>query len=105
MRRIYKYPIMSDFVKIKIPVLVENGVEVDFKSQVLHLDYQNKIPCLWILVDTGARIATRCIETFGTGFEIPENILLRDFLGTLQNPPYVWHFFYNAKESYDVTNC
>lgn len=47
--------------------------------------------CLWALVDTDAEIERRLVQRRGTGFEIenPDST----YLGTVQEDPFVWHFF------------
>jgi len=71
-------------------------------AQVLTLQMQNGIPCLWFMVGQDAsETQTRTFEIHGTGnpFVLEEKGVERGYIGTFQQPPYVWHVF----ERYEIS--
>lgn len=48
--------------------------------------------CVWAEVDTDAPIKTYDIHIVGTGN--PRSASCRFFIGTVLNPPFVWHVYY-----------
>jgi hypothetical protein len=61
-------------------------------AQILTVQMQNGEAFLWAKVDSEAPEEYRTITSFGTGHKIPENWNLQ-FISTVQDDPYVWHFF------------
>jgi hypothetical protein len=60
---IYKYPFeIQDYVELALP----HGAEL------LHVDFQREVPCLWALVDPKAPLTRRRIRVAGTGHPIEE---------------------------------
>lgn len=45
------------------------------------------------LVDPESTRIDRVIHCAGTGHELSEEILRAEYLGTVQDPPFVWHYF------------
>lgn len=87
-RVIWKYRLaITDVQRIMMPRIREP----------LCIQMQNGEPCLWMLVSPDPQLqqtqmAIRCI---GTGHECDgwEKIPETGYLGTVQTPPFVWHFF------------
>lgn len=48
---------------------------------------------LWQLVDTEAAKVGRRYMVAGTGHPLPDAILPSDYVGTVQQGPFVWHVF------------
>ncbi len=92
MRRIYKYQIeTTDVQKIRVPRLAETN---NFKEQVLKIDIQNEIPCIWCLVDIDEEERDLEIRIVGTGNPMP--LLSKDdYLGSymLHDGALVFHIF------------
>ena len=79
---IWKYPFaVQDQVKISMP----KG------AKIVHIE-SFRGPCLWALVDTERPIEQRTFYVFGTGHEIVD-YQYKSYVGTLIQPPFVWHFF------------
>lgn len=85
MRTIWKFP------------LGDGGpqrVEMSKGTEVLTVQTQDNRPCLWAVVDPDAEVEVRYFEIFGTGQNIHEDMGVdRKYIGTFQQPPYVWHLF------------
>lgn len=54
------------------------------------LQVQARTPTLWVEVDPDAPEEYVTFHIVGTGWDIPSGL---DYIGTLQDGPYVWHFF------------
>jgi hypothetical protein len=87
MKRIYKYPFeINDIVEMNLP----KGAEV------LSVQCQDDVPCLWALVDPEAKLLKRTFKLFGTGHDIdeaPQDHL--SYIATFQQHDglLVWHIF------------
>ena len=82
MTTIYKYQIPYDFTEVNIP----EGAEI------LSMQLQNGIPCIWAMVDTGQPKIKRKFMIVGTGKEL-HPCVLHTFIGTYQVPGFVFHVF------------
>jgi hypothetical protein len=73
---IYKYPLsVTDRQILHLPV----------GAEILTVQTQNEKPCLWAMVDPKRGTATRIIETFGTGYDITEDMgVERKYISTYQ---------------------
>ena len=88
MKTIWKFPILiSSRVNISIPK----------NAELLSVQTQRNIPCIWALVDPTEPLETREFEIFGTGHPIKcDNIYIsRNFIGTFQvnEDSLVFHLF------------
>jgi hypothetical protein len=74
MKAIWKYEIKPDIKKYKMP----KGAEI------LSLQTQFGVPCIWVLVDENEKESYKELEIFGTGHKIPdlEGNKERKFIGT-----------------------
>ena len=91
MRTIYKYTLQEiDEQEIKIHGLVD----AKFKDQVLKVESQNDIPCIWVMVDTDLPEELRHFSTRGTG-HMCSGVHADDYLGTYQlyNGDLIFHVF------------
>lgn len=73
MKAIYKYP---------IAVIDEQTIEIPLGGQILAVQMQNEIPCMWVLVDPQHVIVKRDFRIYGTGQQIPDSAGL--YIGTFQ---------------------
>lgn len=92
MRRIYKYPLITtDVQTIKVPGLVGAS---GFKEQVLKIDSQRNIPCLWCLVDDEEPEQEITLVIVGTGNPMPF-MSKDDYLGSYMvfEGEFVGHIF------------
>ena len=82
MRTIFKFPfIPRDEFKITMP----KGADV------LHVALQGDQPCIWAAVDNEEDQEPRDFRLVGTGHPLPPVEYL--YVGTFQQPPFVWHLF------------
>ena len=82
MKTIFKYKLGFGRVTASIPA----------GAEVLHFATQDRWMCIWALVDTDNAAITRHFEVVGTGHALDESAAYK-YIGTLQDPPYVWHLF------------
>lgn len=83
MKRIFKYEIpVSDDFKLSLP----KG------SEILSVQMQKSIPCLWALIDEANERENRYFKLYGTGMAIDDNL---KYIGTFQmlNGGLVFHLF------------
>jgi len=86
MKTIWKFPLdLCDQQQIPMP----KG------AQILTLQTQNGVPCIWVMVeDDAVEAEMRTFEIFGTGTEITkEKGFGRCYIGTFQRQQFVWHVF------------
>jgi hypothetical protein len=64
-------------------------------AEILSVQMQNNIPCLWVLVNPDEKDTdARNIETFGTGHTLYYDMgVTREFIGTFQTRGLVFHVF------------
>jgi hypothetical protein len=83
-RIIYKYPLeMTGYLQV---------IDMPRGAVIRHCDVQNGQICLWAEVDmTASDSKGRSFGIVGTGLLISD--AARDYVGTVQIPPYVWHVY------------
>jgi hypothetical protein len=84
MKTIYKYPVdVNDTVSVSMPI----------GSEILCVQMQNDIPCIWALVDNEKDDVLREFTWYGTGHSVKENP--GKYIGTIQmmNGRLVFHLF------------
>lgn len=69
--------------KYQIETLDNQTIEMPRGAEILHLDLQNNIPCIWALVDDKNPKEKREFLVVGTGHEIDYNIEF-NYVGTYQ---------------------
>ena len=86
MKTIWKYPLQRALTTIFMPT----------EAKILTLQVQlGAGPCLWVAVDTDKPPTKRTFALVGTGHELPEGTT---YIGTWQEPPFVWHLFEASSE-------
>ena len=77
----------------KFPLELTNKQEVQMPvgANVISVDNQHGQICMWALVNDEAEKETRTFEVVGTGHYMRD--IDRDFVGTVQQGPFVWHVF------------
>jgi len=85
MRTIYKYPLFIKEVQ---------EIETYMCFQVLSIQVQNGIACIWVLVDTSLEKQKVKIHIYGTGQEISDELYFMH-AGTfmIENDSLVFHVF------------
>jgi hypothetical protein len=81
MKRIWKYPFEIDN---------EITVQMPAEAQIVRIECQGGIPCIWALVDPIAPTIMRKFYIFKTGFEIPDGYL---HWASFEKGIFVWHVF------------
>lgn len=82
----------------KFPLAVEQRqwITVPNDAQVLSIDVQSGIPCLWMMLDPNAPMTARKIRCFGTGHDVDASH--DQFIGTVLVGSFVWHYFWGERE-------
>ena len=77
-KRIYKYPINLEYAE-GIVIKMPEGAEI------LTIQMQKAVPCIWALVDTDASVEVRTFRIYGTGHPVKyDHGVLRNYIGTFQ---------------------
>lgn len=71
---IYKYPIQITDRQI---------VEMPKQAEILCVQVQREVPCLWALVNLDGVMAKRTILVYGTGHPVPDSTQQK-YIGTIQ---------------------
>ena len=85
MKQIFKYRLPRDSETITINAHIVKWLEI-------HEQYG--WPHIWAIVDDAMPSNSWTIIAWGTGWEVPEEVLAAEYLGTAQDSfGYVWHYF------------
>lgn len=82
MNVIYKYPLHEGINQLEIPY-----------RKVLGVIYQGFSPILYAIVDTEMENRNLQVAVIGTGWELEENIIGSNYIGSVTNGVFVWHIF------------
>ncbi len=77
--------------KFPLELVAEQDVEMPEDGRVLTIQTQGETLTLWALVDQTNKLAKRRIRLHGTGHPFAGHQGV--YLATVQNGPFVWHFF------------
>ena len=80
MLTIWKYPLTLRGLTIDMPA----------GATILTVQLQDETPTIWALVDPDRPCETRTFTIVGTGHRVPDGL---GYVGTFQQPPFVWHLF------------
>ena len=76
MRTIYKY---------KLEATDEQTIAMPYGAQILSVQVQADIPCIWAMVDTDEETMNyKTIYTYGTGHKLPHDMDQLKYIGTYQ---------------------
>lgn len=83
---------MKTVYKYVIPFVDDGKFELEYPrySNVVKIDMQNGVPCMWIFVDTDSEVVKRKFRIYGTGHEVEDGNVYR---GTFFQGMFVWHVF------------
>lgn len=78
----------------KFPFDLEGEFEVIMpaSARILHVELQERTPCIWALVNTSHDPQVKRFKVVGTGHALPFDRAWT-YIATFQQPPYVWHLF------------
>lgn len=87
MKTIYKYPILLEEKQI---------ISMPINAEILTVQIQNNVPCLWALVDNKLPLSDVTVIVYSTGAEIDQSQNLK-YCSTLQvfDGAMVFHVFIN----------
>lgn len=70
-------------------------IQMPVGHEILSLQMQNGVPCIWALVQPDRPKLPICIEIYGTGHDILPELPSekRTFVGTYQTGAFVFHVF------------
>jgi len=86
-KQVIEFPEGAEFLSIGVQrIRIDNG----------DLQAAYYTACMWMLVDPEARKVKREVLCFGTGHTVDRSQAKRWYIGTVQQPPFVWHFFWGA---------
>lgn len=83
MKTVHKYPFYLSFMfQLSMPA----------GAEILMVEDQDRVPCIWALVDPSASFETRTFRLYGTGYLIENSGPLKH-RGSFQQGRSVWHLF------------
>lgn len=82
-----------NFVVWKFPFSIKDEVALSMPAgaRVLHVAWQGKTPCMWVLCKANNPVVERHFRVHGTGHENIESN--ETYVGTLMDGAFVWHIF------------
>lgn len=86
MRSIWKFKLNSGITEISAKVYKWLNIGEDPSGDI----------CVWAVVDPDATAADMQfyeVEMYGTGWDINKKLEFEHYLGTINDGPYIWHFF------------
>lgn len=82
-RKIFKY---------SLEIVQEQRIEMPAGCKVLGLQMQRGVPALWVEIDPKEPMISYRIRMVGTGHDFDAYAL--HYLGTVQDGPLVWHYYW-----------
>ena len=82
--------------KFQLEVLDTQFIWIPKNAEILSVQNQNEVPCMWALVNPTEEREEKCFEIFGTGHDVHCDMGVdRKFIGTfqMQNGSLVFHIF------------
>lgn len=77
--------------KFELKITRSQLVKMPLKSEIMDIQMQKNRAVMWALCDPGTEEIEVKINMYGTGSDVnPEN---NQYLGTVQQDGWVWHFF------------
>lgn len=70
-------------------------IKMPEKSEIMDIQMQNRNLTMWALVDPESKNIEVKINMYGTGWETNDNTTKDEYLSTVQDGEFVWHFFMN----------
>lgn len=71
----------------------EQIIRMPLKSKIMDIQIQHDKPMMWALVDPSTEDIEVKINMYGTGWELQDEVLNHEYLASVQDGIYVWHFF------------
>lgn len=83
---------MTTIWKYEIPIADEFNLHMPQYAEILSVQVQNGVPCLWAEVLPDQPVKAQLFYLYGTGHPIPSG-RSQKFVGTFQTGPLVFHVF------------
>lgn len=83
---------MKAVFKYSVPLGIQEPIRMPRGAQLLTVQLQRDVPCVWALVDTNEPNVDRDLRWVGTGHDMAETHQ-HHYVGTIQVGPYVFHLF------------
>ena len=87
---------METIWKFELESTQLQAIEMPLDAEILTVQVQDNIPCIWALVDPTKKTGKRVFDIFGTGCDITSGGGIdREYIGTYQvnNGMFVFHVF------------
>lgn len=69
----------------------DGSIRMPKGAKILSVQLQNNRPNIWAIVDPKAEMVSRLFVIVGTGEPFDDTDM--SYVGTYQQPPFVWHLF------------
>lgn len=86
---------MKTIWKFEIALEATQAIEMPRGAEIISVQFQHGVMCLWAIVDSNAAAEQRIIQVFGTGHDFKAHN--RKHLATLVQGAFVWHVFERLK--------
>ena len=86
---------METIWKYELQVQGTQIIKMPLGHEILSIQIQHDVITMWAKVDKMTKERPVKIHMFGTGHDLPE-FYTGDFLSTVQDGSFVWHFFEDA---------
>ncbi|MBR1377993.1 MAG: hypothetical protein IJ557_02560 [Bacteroidaceae bacterium] len=83
---------MKTIFKTKLEHCYFQTVELPQNFNILHLDKQDGVPCIWYECDSDMPIVKLGIYCVGTGWRMDDEPPMK-YIGTIQQDGLVWHYY------------
>lgn len=83
---------MRTIFKTKLDICEFQTIELPQNFNILHLDKQDGVPCIWYECDSDMPIVKLDIYCVGTGYRM-DGLPPMKYIGTVQIDGYVWHYY------------
>jgi len=70
---------------------LNNTIQMPMDAKILTVQMQDGEPNIWAMVDTQNELESRTFTIVGTGNPFDDTDT--KYIGTFQEPPFVWHLF------------
>jgi len=81
-------------IVFKYPIYLTNNIQtlqLPESAKVLAFQIQDGDMCIWVLMNPERTRITRLFRVISTGNALHDEPM--EYIGTVQQPPYVWHLF------------
>lgn len=88
---------MIKIYKQTLKIHIEQFIQLQIGSEILSVQEQYGLICLWYRCDTENQNKQRLIHIYGTGQPCDDSLQFR-FIGTVQIGSFVWHVFIDKND-------